>query len=139
MSQLERWHKERHIKIVYPGSAVGEFRDYCPEALDKVSNFNKILGPGKYGSGVTYGNVKYGSTEPEYSKIKEILFRNKNTLSRNDTLDILHLIACIRNNVDYFITSDGPILSKKDNLYEELGIKVCKSEELVDKLKDKFE
>lgn len=138
MNQLEEWHKAGYIELVYPGSIVGELREYCPEALNKVSDFNKILGPGKYGSGVTYGNIRYGSTEPEYSKIQKIVFDSKKTLSQNDILDIHHLIACVRNSVDYFITSDSFILSKKDNLYKELGIKVCKSEELVNKLKDKF-
>lgn len=139
MNQLEKWHKVGYIKLVYPGSIVGELRDYCLEALNKVSDFNKILGPGKYGSGVTYGNIKYGSTEPEYSKIQKIVFGDKETLSQNDILDIHHLMACSRNSVDYFITSDGDILKKKGDLYRELRVKICTSEELVEELKNKNE
>lgn len=137
MNKLEKWHKSGKIKLVLPGSTIGEIRDYSEKALKKTSLFHRILSPAHYGSGVTYGNLVYGSPEPEFSLVKKILFEDQEKLSRNKRLDMYHLVACLRNKVDYFITNDAKhILSKRKKLLDELGMKVLSSDELIEELKN---
>ena len=138
MNELEKWHDEGLIEIVIPGSLSGEIKDYCSEAWDKISKYRTVLAQGFYDKRILYGNMKCGSPEPEYSQLKSIIFPNKTILRNNDQRDLVHLIACIRNDVDYFVTNEEAIFKNKEKIKEKYNILATDPESLFKELKVKI-
>jgi hypothetical protein len=121
MNELEKLHAEGLIEIVIPASISGEIKDYRIEAWNKINKYRWVRGAGFYDNRILYGTMKFGSPEPEYSQLKSIIFP-KGTLGNNNQRDLVHLIACIRNDVDYFITNEEAIYKNKAKIMKTFNI-----------------
>lgn len=139
MNELEKWDNEGLVEIVIPGSLSGEIKNYRPEAWNKIGKYRKVFGPGFYDNQILYGTMIFGSPEPEYSELRSIIFPKKTTLGQNDQRDIIHLIACIRNNVDYFVTDEEAIFENRDKIRAKFNINITNSKNIIMELKTELQ
>ena len=71
----------------------------------------------------TIGNSVIASSVNKYSEIRGVIGREHHA-------DILHLERHLNSGRDYFLTDDNDFLTKKEELFEQFGVKVVTVDEL---------
>jgi GNAT superfamily N-acetyltransferase len=69
-----------------------------------------------------------GEDDTVLEKLSAIAFKNKTTLSRNDSSDLRHLRTAITNNLAGLITNDDKVLNAAGEIEKTFGIQVISSD-----------
>jgi hypothetical protein len=151
VNRLEALNKLGLIKIVGTDRLLQE-TEYNIRRLKKAESYENIGEPFTIGfSRIGKAYISDGKKRPSFNEIASILFPkiNINDLNRNQSNDVMHLIAHIHSESDYFITDNSRdfINAKRDNKnrdggyrnqkriqLEEIGIKVFSPKEIIEVL-----
>jgi hypothetical protein len=115
----------------------------CDVAQDEASKNNRT----RFEKASNYvGPVTLDSQRQsiEFRKIRNILFPNKSTFTRNEDNDVL-IVLHAKQSHSILVTNDGGskrqpggMLGNKDRLWNEIGIKVVRDTEAVDLVEQKI-
>lgn len=155
VNKLEEFNKKGQIEILATERLIQETENHT-ERLNKAELLKNIAEPltvGFYRIGKAY--ISDGEKRPSFTDISTILFPeiDKDDLSKNQSNDVMHLIAHMHSDSNYFVTNntkdfinakknndnrDGIYIDFKKKQLEELGIQVRTPSELVDELEVKY-
>jgi hypothetical protein len=156
VTKLEELNNKGLIEIVATDRLIQETENHA-KRLEKAESYINIGEPFTVGySRIGGAYISDGKKRPSFGDIASILFpeADKNDLSKNQSNDVMHLIAHLHSDSDYFVTNnthdfinakrdnhnrDGSYKNYKKNQFENLGIKVRTPSELIEELENKYE
>ena len=144
MNKIEELEKKGIVEIHRTDTMVAEFlyggsKKGYTKGLKKSKNYPEDIGVAVWDHS-RYGHSKWGSKKDSklFNEIKEILFPNTKELTDKQIKDSMHLRTHLHYGRDYFITDDKKhILSKKNDLRDNLNIIVCTPKEFCENIIDR--
>ena len=155
INKLEELNNKGLIEIVATARLIQETENHT-KRLEKAKSFPYIGEPFTVGlSRIGSAYISDGKKRPSFRDIASILFPkiDQNDLSKNQSNDVMHLIAHLHSDSDYFVTNntqdfidakrdnhnrDGSYENFKKNQFEYLGIKVRTPIEVIEELENKY-
>ncbi len=80
----------------------------------------------------SFYKVDSKSSHDEFQKTQEaLLLLFPKSLSRSDESDLRQLAYAISSEIPFFVTRDGPILSRTEDIFEKFGIQILRPSDLI--------
>jgi predicted nucleic acid-binding protein len=109
MNKIEELNEQGKIQIVGAQRLYDEMKEYNKDAFSKAEKYENISEPFTIGySAIGSAYIAGEYNIPSFQTFASILFPNQDIdlLSRNQTNDIMHLIAHAHSDSDFFITNN---------------------------------
>lgn len=110
MNKIEELHEKGKIQIVGAQRLYDEMKEYNADAFDKARTYENISEPFTIGfSAIGSAYIAGEDNIPSFKTFASILFPNQNidSLSENQTNDIMHIIAHAHSDSKIFLTNNA--------------------------------